>query len=301
MGAWLFESRDGEDRPGAALRRLVEQEPIVVAPGAFNALVGAIARKVGFKALYFSGAAYSASLALPDLGIFTLTELAHAVRQLYRATGLPIIVDADTGFGEVLNVAAAVRELEHAGAAAIQIEDQEMPKKCGHLSGKSVVPAEEMAQKVAAAARVRRDLLIVARTDARATHNFDEAVRRARLYAEAGADVVFPEALESEEEFRAFAQELKVPLLANMTEFGKTPYLSVEQFRAMGYRLVIFPVTTLRVAARAIEEALTALRDRGTQAGFLDRMQTRRELYELIGYEEYENFDRELSKRAAER
>ena len=300
MAAWLLE-RQRPERPGETLRRLLEQEPVVVAPGAFNPLVGLIARKAGFKALYFSGAAYSASLALPDLGLFTLTELAGAVRQLYRATGLPIIVDADTGFGEVLNVAAAVEELEHGGAAAIQIEDQEMPKKCGHLSGKVVVDAEEMARKVAAAARVRRDLLIVARTDARATHGFDEAVRRARLYVEAGADVIFPEALESEEEFREFARRVRVPLLANMTEFGKTPYIPVEQFRQWGYRIVIFPVTALRVAARAVEEAFAAIRETGTQQGLLGRMQTRQELYDLIGYGEYERFDAEIAARRAGR
>ncbi|WP_324716616.1 methylisocitrate lyase [Carboxydochorda subterranea] len=298
--AWVLE-RPGTEHPGTVLRRLLEGEPIVVAPGAFNPLVGLIARKVGFRALYFSGAAFSASMGLPDLGLFTLTELSQAVRQLFRATGLPIVVDADTGFGEALNVAAAVRELEEAGAAAIQIEDQEMPKKCGHLSGKSVVAAEEMVAKVAAAARVRREALIVARTDARATHGLSEAVRRARLYLEAGADVIFPEALESEEEFRTFARQVPAPLLANMTEWGKTPYLSVEQFRAMGYKMVVFPVSTLRVAARAVEEVLVAIRERGTQADLLDRMQTRRELYDLIGYEEYERFDRGLAEEGRHR
>ncbi len=289
---------DAEEAPGRRLRALLQQDPVVVAPGVPSPLVGLLARKAGFRALYFSGAAFSATLALPDLGLFTLTELAEAVRHVYRATRLPVIVDADTGFGEVLNVARAVEELEHAGAAAIQIEDQEMPKKCGHLGGKVVGDAEEMAAKVAAAARVRRDVLVVARTDARATHGFEEAVRRARLYREAGADVIFPEALESEEEFREFARRVEAPLLANMTEFGKTPYFSVDQFRQWGYRIVIFPVTVLRAAARAAEEVLQVLRDRGTQVPVLDRLQTREELYSLIGYHLYERFDREIAMKA---
>lgn len=295
MPAWLLQ-REPSEPPGRALRRLVQHERGLMVPGVFNPLVGLIAARLGFRALYFSGAAYSASQALPDLGLFTLTELVQAVRPICRATGLPLIVDADTGFGEALNVVAAVEQLEHAGAAAIQIEDQQMPKRCGHLSGKVVVDAEEMARKVAAAARARRDLLIVARTDARATHGFDEAVRRARLYVEAGADIVFPEALESEEEFEAFARAVDVPLLANMTEFGKTPYIPVRRFAEWGYRIVIFPVTTLRIAARAVEEALGALRDAGTQQGLLDRMQSRRELYDLIGYEEYERLDQEVAR-----
>lgn len=300
MGAWLLE-RPRHEPPGQALRRLLREEPLLVVPGVFNPLVGLIARRIGFKALYFSGAAYSASLALPDLGLVTLTEVAQAVRPIYRATGLPIIVDADTGFGEALNVVQAVDQLEAAGAAAIQIEDQQMPKRCGHLSGKTVVDAEEMARKVAAAARARQDLLIVARTDARATHGLEEAVRRARLYLEAGADIIFPEALESEEEFRAFARAVQAPLMANMTEFGRTPYIPAQWFAEWGYRIVIFPVTALRVAARAVEEALTALHREGTQTGLLPRMQTRQELYEIIGYGQYERFDQEVARWQANR
>ncbi len=291
--AWLF--APPLQRPGLALRELLQKESVVVAPGAFNPLVGLAARRAGFRALYFSGAAHSASLALPDLGLLSLPEVAQAVRQLVRATGLPVIADADTGFGEVLNVAATVAALEEAGAAAVQLEDQVMPKKCGHLPDKAVVAAEEMARKLQAAARVRRDLLIVARTDARATHGFDEAVRRAHIYLEAGADIIFPEALESEQEFEAFARAVRAPLLANMTEFGKTPYIPVERFRQWGYRVVIFPVTALRMAMRAVEEAFRVLQEQGTQRGLLERMQTRGELYELIGYHRYEAFDREVA------
>ncbi|MDR7591343.1 MAG: methylisocitrate lyase, partial [Armatimonadota bacterium] len=274
MSAWLL--RPGpEEPPGVVLRRLLEREPVVVAPGVFNALSAVVARRAGFTALYVSGAAFSASLALPDLGLFTLTELADFVRRVYRACGLPLVVDADTGFGEALNVLAAVRELEWAGAAAIQLEDQPLPKKCGHLSGKSVVPSEEMARKVAAAASARRHALIVARTDARAVEGLDGAVRRALLYREAGADILFPEALESEAEFAEFARRVGGWLLANMTEFGRSPYLTAQRFAELGYRVVIFPVTALRAAMKAAEEVFEVLRRDGTQVAVLDRLQTR--------------------------
>ncbi|MCL6498875.1 MAG: methylisocitrate lyase [Firmicutes bacterium] len=299
MSAWLL--RPGpEEPPGVVLRRLLEREPVVVAPGVFNPLSAVVARRAGFAALYVSGAAFSASLALPDLGLFTLTELADFVRRVYRACGLPLVVDADTGFGEALNVLAAVRELEWAGAAAIQLEDQPLPKKCGHLSGKSVVPSEEMARKVAAAASARRHALIVARTDARAVEGLDGAVRRALLYREAGADILFPEALESEAEFAEFARRVGGWLLANMTEFGRSPYLTAQRFAELGYRLVIFPVTALRAAMKAAEEVFEVLRRDGTQVAVLDRLQTRAELYDRIGYAAYEEWDAELAQRFRE-
>jgi methylisocitrate lyase len=299
LAAWLLKPPP-EEPPGAVLRRLLEQEPVVVAPGVFSPLAGVLARRVGFAAAYVSGAAFSASLALPDLGLFTLTELVDFVRRVYRACGLPLVVDADTGFGEALNVARAVRELEWAGAAAVQLEDQPLPKKCGHLAGKSVVPAEEMARKVAAAASARRHTLIVARTDARAVEGLEGAVRRALLYREAGADVIFPEALESEEEFGEFARRVGGWLLANMTEFGRSPSLSASRLAELGYKLVIFPVTALRAAMKAAEEVLEVLHREGTQAGVLDRLQTRAELYERIGYHEYELWDAELAGRFRE-
>lgn len=291
---WLVTSPPMEP-PARQLRRLLATGDVLVAPGVFNALVGRIAQRLGFRVLYFSGAAFSASLGLPDLGLFTLNELADAVRWVVRATGLPIIVDADTGFGEALNVLRTVRELEAVGAAAVQIEDQVLPKRCGHLEGKEVIPAEAMAEKVAAAVQARQELLVVARTDARATHGLEEAIRRARLYREAGADILFPEALTSEAEFQAFAEAVPGPLLANMTEFGKTPYIKVEQFRRWGYQIVIFPVSALRVAARAVEDFLRDLRDKGTQVDWLDRMHTRAELYDLIEYADYEAMDRRLA------
>ncbi|MDR5709725.1 MAG: methylisocitrate lyase [Armatimonadota bacterium] len=293
---WLVQPPT-EEHPALRLRELLETREVVVVPGVFNALVARLAQEAGFEALYFSGAAYSASLALPDLGLVTLPEVVEAVRWVVRATQLPVIVDADVGFGEALSVMRTVRELEAAGAAAVQIEDQVMPKRCGHLSGKEVIPAEVMVEKIAAAVQARRYALVVARTDARATHGLQEVIRRGRLYAETGADVFFPEALESPEEFRAVAEAVRVPLLANMTEFGRTPLLPVETFRRLGYRIVIFPVTALRVAMRAVEELFRDLRGKGSQADWIPRMQTRRELYNLIRYDDYETLDRRLAGR----
>ena len=273
------------------LRRLMAEDGSIAVAGVFNPLSAMIAEQVGFKALYFSGAAFSASLGIPDIGIFTLDELTTAVRWVTRATNLPLIVDADTGFGEALNVHRAVTDLEAAGAAAIQIEDQAMPKRCGHLDGKQVVSAEEFVVKIRAASEARNSALIVARTDSKAVYGMEEAVRRGRLFRDAGADIIFPEALESEDEFGEYARLVDAPLLANMTEFGKTPYLTVDKFGELGYKLVIFPVTTLRVAAKAMRRALTETLSRGTQRDLLSEMQTRAELYELIRYSEYERLD----------
>ncbi len=263
--------------------------------GVFNPLSALIAEDVGFKALYFSGAAFSASLGIPDIGLFTLDELTSAVRWVTRATTLPLIVDADTGFGEAINTYRTVKELEAAGAAAIQIEDQVMPKRCGHLDGKQVVSPDEFCTKIRAAARARSSALIVARTDTKAINGMDDAIERGRAYLEAGADIIFPEALESADEFRHYAESVDAPLVANMTEFGKTPYLNVPEFKTLGYQLVIFPVTSLRIAAEAMRVAMKDVLALGTQAGLLDRMQTRSELYDLIGYSEYEDLDTQLS------
>ena len=273
---------------------LADGGPIPVA-GVFNPLSALIAEDVGFKALYFSGAAFSASLGVPDIGLFTLDELATAVRSVTRATSLPLIVDADTGFGEAINTYRTVRELEAAGAAAIQIEDQVIPKRCGHLDGKQVVCPDDFSSKIRAAAQARSSALIVARTDAKAIYGMDDAIDRGRMYRESGADIVFPEALESPEEFRHYSESVGGPLVANMTEFGKTPYLSVSEFGALGYQLVIFPVTSLRVAAKAMRTAMKDVLELGTQAGLLDTMQTRSELYQLIGYQDYEELDAQLS------
>ena len=277
--------------PGEELRRLMSEDDAIPVAGVFNPLSALIAERVGFRALYFSGAAFSASLGIPDIGLFTLDELTTAVRWVTRATSLPLIVDADTGFGEAVNVHRTVTDLEAAGAGAIQIEDQVMPKRCGHLDGKQIVSAEEFAVKVRAASEARKSSLIIARTDSKAVYGMDEAVRRGQAYLEAGADIIFPEALESEAEFGEYSRLVDAPLLANMTEFGKTPYLTVEEFGKLGYKLVIFPVTSLRIAANAMKGAMAETLSLGTQRNLVGDMQTRAELYELIRYSEYERMD----------
>jgi methylisocitrate lyase len=285
-----------EKHPGEVLSELLRRPGIIVAPGVFNPASALLVERMGFKAAYLSGAALTGSLAMPDLGIITLTELVNMTRYITRVVRIPLIVDADTGFGEAINVVRTVRELEEAGAAAIQIEDQVLPKKCGHLAGKQLVPAEEMAKKIRAAAEARRHVLIVARTDARSVEGLEAAIERAKLYLEAGADIIFPEALESEEEFAEFARHVKAPLLANMTEFGRTPYITVKRFEELGYKIVIFPVTLFRVAMAAMREALKVIKEYGTQKPILDRMMTRKEFYELIGYYEYEERDRRIAR-----
>lgn len=280
------------------LRELMSKPGIIVAPGVYNPAVALLAEKMGFKALYLSGAAVTGALALPDLGLITLDEMALHVRWVTRVTRLPLIVDVDTGFGEAINVMRTVRIMEEAGAAAIQIEDQVLPKKCGHLSGKQLVPAEEMAKKIRAAAEARSDpdFVIVARTDARGVEGLEEAVWRAQLYLEAGADVIFPEALTSKDEFAEFAKRVKAPLLANMTEFGKTPYITARDFEEMGYKIVIFPVTTFRAAMGAAKKVLAEILEKGTQKNVLDQLMTRQEFYELIGYWDYERIDARISE-----
>lgn len=282
--------------PGGKLREAVADSTIPV-PGAFNALVAKMIEDMGFEAAYLSGAAFSAGeLALPDIGLFTLSELAQETSRMTRNLGIPLIVDADTGFGEAVNVERTVIELEAAGAAAIQLEDQRLPKRCGHLSGKSLVPPEEMCAKIRAAASARRDsdLVIVARTDARGVEDFSSAMVRARRYLDAGADWIFPEALVDEEELATFAREIDAPLVANMTEFGKSPLLTLEQLAEIGYAAVLYPVTLLRVAMKGVEAALGTLATDGTQRDLLDLMQTRQELYDLLGYHDYEARDREF-------
>lgn len=281
--------------PGGLLRESIAQGALQV-PGAPNALVGRMIEEAGFGAIYLSGAALSAGvLAMPDVGLFTLTELAEQVTYLTSRVSIPVIVDADTGFGDTVNVERTVAELERAGAAAIQLEDQELPKRCGHLSGKSLVSPDAMCAKLRAAAESRADeqTVIIGRTDARAGEGFDAAVARALQYVSAGADWIFPEALASREEFAAFAGQVDVPLLANMTEFGKSPLMEFAELAEMGYRVVIYPVTLLRVAMKAVEAALAILQAEGTQHELLDLMQTREELYELLEYDTYEARDRE--------
>jgi methylisocitrate lyase len=286
---------DPSPTPGELLREAIADGAIQV-PGAPNALMGRLIEEMGFPAMYLSGAAFSAGVVgMPDIGLFTLTELVQQVQYLTAQVVTPVIVDADTGFGDTANVERTVVELERAGAAAIQLEDQELPKRCGHLSGKSLVTTDAMCAKVRAAVAARQDdsLVIIARTDARGVDNFDAAVNRARRYVDAGADWIFPEALATREEFAAFAEAVDVPLLANMTEFGKSPLLTINELSELGYAAVLYPVTLLRVAMKAAETALTLLATDGTQRELLDLMQTRQELYDLLDYNSYEERDRE--------
>jgi methylisocitrate lyase len=280
--------------PGKALREAVAESTIQI-PGAFNALVARLIQQAGYDAAYLSGAALSAGmLALPDVGLFTLSELVSQTACLTRSVTIPVIVDADTGFGEAIHVERTVRELERAGAAAIQIEDQRFPKRCGHLSGKTLVEPDEMCAKLRAAVASRQDpdLVIIARTDARGVTSLDDAIHRAHAYLAAGADWIFPEALIDRAEFQRFADEVEAPLVANMTEFGKSPLLALEELADLGYAAVLYPVTLLRVGMKAVEAALALLAEEGTQAELIDLMQTREELYELLGYADYEERDR---------
>ncbi len=280
---------------GKALRQAVEETTIQV-PGAYNALSGMLIEQAGYDAIYLSGAGVSAGvLGLPDVGLFTLTELVQQTTYLTRRVGIPVIVDADTGFGGPVNVERTVVELEAAGAAAIQLEDQQLPKRCGHLSGKSLVESDEMCAKLRAAAAARRDaeLVLIARTDARGVTSLDDAIERALRYLDAGADWIFPEALASKEEFELFAAAVEAPLMANMTEFGKSPLLTLDELADLGYAAVIYPVTLLRVAMKASEAALAMLAAEGSQTELLDLMQSRQELYDLLGYKDYEERDRE--------
>jgi methylisocitrate lyase len=288
---------------GQRLRELLTTRTVAI-PGAFNALTALQIERAGYEIVYVSGAAVSAARGLPDIGLISLVEMAGDAAAIAKAVAIPTIVDADTGYGPPSAVMEAVRAFEQAGVAGMQIEDQEAAKKCGHLSGKRLIPVFDMVAKIKAAVQARRDrhFVIVARTDARTVDGMEAAIQRARAYVSAGADVLFPEALLSAEEFGTFALEMKkagvhVPLIANMTEFGKTPYLSVAEFESLGYRGVLFPVSTLRVAARAIDKLLVELKFFGSQRDWLDHMMTRHDLYELLRYEN----DEEPARRPYER
>lgn len=278
--------------------RLMRGETLPV-PGVPDPLFGLLAKEAGFPALYLSGAMVTASLALPDIGLLEGEEMARRAEAIVAATGLPLLVDMDTGYGGNMNAVRAAKRFLRAGVAAVQIEDQAMPKRCGHLEGKELIPGQEMASRIAALKDAAPSLLVVARTDAFAVEGLASAVGRARLYRRAGADVLFPEALPDREAFRAFREAVEGPLLANMTEFGKTELLSVEEFRHLGYQIVLFPVSVLRVAAFAARHFLQALREKGTQLEFLGAMLHREELYRLIAYQDYEERDQELARRVA--
>lgn len=292
--SWLV--RDSHENPAEKLRKEIQKEGIIKMPGAHNAMAALLAQKTGFKSIYLSGGALTASLGMPDLGVLTLTELVQRTKEIVRATGMPVLVDADTGFGSILNVTRTVYELAEVQAAAIQLEDQQLPKKCGHLNGKILVTKDEMVQKILAARKADPNIVIVARTDSYAIEGMDKTIERATAYYEAGADIIFPEALQTESDFKQFAKKVHFPLLANMTEFGRTPMFSADEFEAMGYKIVIYPVSSLRIASRAIENLYKEIYETGTQKRFVDNMQTREELYETLLYDSYEDLDDTISK-----
>ena len=297
MMPYLIGSDLPEAPAGARFRAALARPGILRLPGAHNGMAALQARAAGFQALYLSGAAMTASMGLPDLGIITVDEVAFFIRQIARASGLPLLVDGDTGYGEALNVMHMVRTFEDAGAGAVHLEDQLLPKKCGHLNDKKLASAGDMAAKVAAAARARRHLVVIARTDAAAAEGIEGAVARAKLYIEAGADAIFPEALTSVEMFREVRARLPgVKLLANMTEFGRTPALTAEEFQELGYDMVIWPVSSLRVANKAQERLYAALARDGATTAMLPEMQTRAQLYELIGLNAFEALDRSIAR-----
>jgi len=267
------------------LKKLIKKETVVM-PGAYNAATAMLIKEAGFKAVYISGAGLANSCGLPDTGLLSLEETVLLSSYITAAVDCPTLVDVDTGFGGPLSVKKTVRAFEAIGAGAVQIEDQEFPKRCGHLDNKRVVPAREFAKKIkaAVASRNNTDFLIVARTDSRAGEGMDAAVERALIYLDAGADMIFPEALLDKREFTQFATAIKAPLVANMTEFGKTPYITADEFAGIGYNIVLFPMTCFRLAMRSVETALGELKAKGTQKRLLNKMQTREALYKLLGY-----------------
>jgi methylisocitrate lyase len=294
--AYLTGSEAASASAGERFRALLGRPEILQMPGAHNGLAALQARAAGFEALYLSGAGMSASMGLPDLGIITIEDVCFFIRQVSRSAGLPVLADGDTGYGEVLNAMHMVRGFEDAGAAAVHLEDQVLPKKCGHLNDKKLADPADMAAKIAAAVKARRHLHIIARTDAVASEGMDGAVARALRYLEAGADAIFPEALYDREMFREFARRVPAPLLANMTEFGRTPFFTASEFEEMGYKMVIWPVSALRMAAKAQEELFAAIRRDGGTQNMIPRMLTRNELYATIGYHDYEALDASIVK-----
>ena len=280
----------------SAFRAAIGSGALQQLPGAFSPLVAVLVQEKGFDGIYISGAALSADLALPDIGLTTLPEVTARGHQIARATDLPALIDLDTGFGEPMNAARSIQEIEDAGLAGCHLEDQLSPKRCGHLDNKVLIPAADMAQKIRAAADARRDpnFLLMARTDAKASEGLEAAIDRAKAYVDAGADAIFPEALTTIAEYEAFRAAISAPLLANLTEFGKTPLLTRDRLVELGYNITIYPVTTLRLAMFGVEEGLEILKAEGTQQGAVSRMQTRKRLYELLRYEDYNRFDQSL-------
>ena len=288
----LFQNTQPHEKRGA-FRAALKSGKLLRFPGAFSPLVAMLIEQIGFDGVYISGAVLSADLGLPDIGLTTLPEITQRGRAIARVTKLPAIIDIDTGFGEPMNVARTIQEIEDAGLAGCHIEDQINPKRCGHLDNKTLVDTATMVKRIRAAAEAKRDpnFLLIARTDARAPEGLDAAITRAKAYIDAGAEMIFPEALADEREFEQFRKAVSVPLLANMTEFGKSKLLSADQLRSLGYNIVIYPVTTLRLAMKSVEDGLKQILADGSQQNLVSGMQTRAELYKLLQYERYNELD----------
>lgn len=279
-----------------AFRQQLSSGKLLRFPGAFSPLVARLIEEIGFDGVYISGAALSADLGLPDIGLTTLTEVSARSQAIASKTALPTLVDIDTGFGEPANVTRAIETMEAAGLCGCHLEDQQFPKRCGHLDNKQLVPADEMVRKIKAAANAKSDenFLLIARTDARGVEGLESAIERTKQYVDAGAEMIFPEALADEAEFSAMRDAIGVPLLANMTEFGKSPLLSAAQLANLGYNLVIYPVTALRLAMKSIEDGFRTLHADGTQETIVEHMQTRARLYDLLSYDQYAKIDKDL-------
>ena len=292
--AWMIDGITAND-PVSDLKALLKSGEAVPVPGVTDPLTSIIADRMGFKCLYFSGAAFSASLGIPDIGLFSIDQLIDSVKWITRSTNLPLIVDIDTGFGEVVNVIRVIKELEYLGVAAVQLEDQVSPKRCGHLDGKQIVSEQHFVEKLDAALEARENMLIIARTDSRDVYSFDESIKRGILYRDSGADVIFPEALENIDEFKQYAMRINTPLLANMTEFGKSPLLSVKELGDIGYNLVIFPATGQRAALGAVKRVFTDIKETGSQTRSISGMMDRSEIYNLIDYDDFTKFDSQIA------
>ena len=292
--AWMIDGITAND-PVSDLKALLKSGEAVPVPGVTDPLTSIIADRMGFKCIYFSGAAFSASLGIPDIGLFSIDQLIDSVKWITRSTNLPLIVDIDTGFGDVVNVIRVIKELEYLGVAAVQLEDQVSPKRCGHLDGKQIVSEQQFVEKLGAALEARENMLVIARTDSRDVYSFDESVKRGILYRNSGADVIFPEALENIDEFKQYAMRINTPLLANMTEFGKSPLLSVKELGDIGYNLVIFPATGQRAALGAVKRVFTDIKETGSQIGSISGMMDRSEIYNLIDYDDFIKLDSKIA------
>ena len=293
---WLEGNSRNTTPAGKRIATLLARPEILRVPGAHNAMAGLLAKKQGFEALYISGGGVTTTLGLPDLGIMSLEELCFIVRMVARSTDLPLIVDGDVGYGGTLNAMRTVQELEVAGAGAVHIEDQILPKKCGHLNDKRLVNIDDAAAKIAAAKKAASHLMVIARTDAAAVEGIEGAIKRAQAYKNAGADIVFPDGLPSESDFRLFADAVPGPKMANMTEFGRTPHFTAREFQDFGYDIVIWPATSMRVAGHALRDLYAHIKSKDGTAGFENRMLTRAESYELIGYHDVEALDSSVAK-----